>query len=56
MGYLNDRQKTDEAIDKEGWLHSGDIGKVDENGFVYITGRQKVIITDKLSTLNQYEK
>ena len=41
MGYLNDEDKTKEAIDEEGWLHSGDIGKVDKDGFLYITGRIK---------------
>jgi acyl-CoA synthetase (AMP-forming)/AMP-acid ligase II len=32
MGYLNNEEKTMEAIDDEGWLHSGDIGRVDEVG------------------------
>ena len=41
MGYLDDEVKTKEAIDNEGWLHSGDIGKVDNEGFLYITGRIK---------------
>ena len=41
MGYLNDEENTKEAIDDEGWLHSGDIGKVDNEGFLYITGRIK---------------
>ncbi len=41
MGYLNNEEKTKEAIDDEGWLHSGDIGRIDEGGFLYITGRIK---------------
>lgn len=41
MGYLNMEDKTREAIDSTGWLHSGDIGKKDGKGFLYITGRIK---------------
>ena len=37
-------RKNREAIDGEGWLHSGDIGRVDENGMYYITGRIKELI------------
>ncbi|NXH39283.1 ACBG2 ligase, partial [Dicaeum eximium] len=44
MGYLNMRDKTKEAIDEDGWLHSGDLGKHDKNGFLFITGRIKELI------------
>ncbi|XP_054645190.1 long-chain-fatty-acid--CoA ligase ACSBG2 isoform X2 [Dunckerocampus dactyliophorus] len=44
MGYLNMMDKTEEAIDAEGWLHSGDLGKRDQNGFLFITGRIKELI------------
>jgi len=41
MGYLNEPEKTNEIIDDQYWLHSGDIGKQDQDGFLYITGRIK---------------
>ncbi|XP_078530572.1 long-chain-fatty-acid--CoA ligase ACSBG2-like isoform X3 [Lissotriton helveticus] len=44
MGYLNTEDKTKEALDEEGWLHSGDLGKHDEDGFLYVTGRIKELI------------
>ncbi|KAG7513192.1 long-chain-fatty-acid-CoA ligase ACSBG2 isoform X1 [Solea senegalensis] len=44
MGYLNMPEKTEEALDAEGWLHSGDLGKHDQNKFLYITGRIKELI------------
>ncbi|XP_068176512.1 long-chain-fatty-acid--CoA ligase ACSBG2-like [Antennarius striatus] len=44
MGYLNMPEKTEETLDAEGWLHSGDLGKHDNDGFIYITGRIKEMI------------
>ena len=43
-GYLNLPEKTAEAIDAEGWLHTGDVGRVDDDGYFYITDRMKDII------------
>jgi long-chain acyl-CoA synthetase len=44
MGYLNQPEKTAETIDPEGWLHTGDVGQVDGEGFFRITDRMKDII------------
>jgi long-chain acyl-CoA synthetase len=44
MGYLNQPQKTAETIDAKGWLHTGDVGAMDNEGFVKITDRMKDII------------
>lgn len=43
-GYLDDPQATAEAIDAEGFLHTGDVGRVDEDGYLWITGRKKEIM------------
>jgi fatty-acyl-CoA synthase len=43
-GYFNMPEETSRAIDKGGWLHSGDIGKMDADGYLSITGRLKDMI------------
>ncbi|OUS16922.1 AMP-binding protein [Gammaproteobacteria bacterium 50_400_T64] len=43
-GYWDDEEKTRETIDEGGWLHSGDIGIMDDEGYVRVTGRIKDMI------------
>jgi len=43
-GYWNNAAATAEAIDGQGWFHSGDLGTIDDDGFVSITGRKKEIL------------
>jgi len=43
MGYLNQPEKTAETL-KDGWVHTGDVGRVDADGYFYITDRMKDII------------
>jgi long-chain acyl-CoA synthetase len=44
VGYYKDADATRTAIDADGWLHTGDLGRFDAEGFLYLTGRSKNVI------------
>ncbi|MCB1025144.1 MAG: AMP-binding protein, partial [Acidobacteria bacterium] len=46
LGYYKNEQATDEAIDEDRWLKTGDLGKLDDDGNLYIVGRSKDVIID----------
>lgn len=46
LGYYNMPEETAKSIDNEGWLHTGDLGYFDEDGWLYLTGRSKNVIVN----------
>lgn len=47
IGYYNDPEATNEALDKDGWLHTGDIGRIQQGGYIEIVDRKKDMIIVK---------
>lgn len=47
LGYYQNDEATKETIEPDGWLHTGDLAKIDQEGYIFITGRKKFVIVLK---------